>query len=203
MRLSAIKQASSDVVEITSEDGPVFFVRLSFLSLVKPEELTAGSEFVLEKEEDLIDAGLAFAAERKAEDYLSRSEQCRAGLEKKLLHKQHSKKAVERALDFLEGRGLLDDMRYCSCWLRSHTSAKPQGRTRLTGELISRGISCGNAQKAVNEFFETVDEEEMCLKALKKAIKAGKNGEKLLKFMIDSGFSYRMVTRYIKNSIGE
>lgn len=198
MRLSAIKQASSDVVEITTEDGPVFFIRLSFLSHIAPVDIIEGAEFYDEKEEDVIDAGLAFAAEKKAEDYLARSEQCRAGLEKKLYNKGHSKKAVKIALDYLENRKLLDDVRFSYSWIRNHVISKPQGRLRLLAELCSRGIKNCDAKNALDEFFSTVDERELCQKALKKTEKSGKFGEKLLKFMIDSGFSYKMVMEEIK-----
>ena len=33
----------------------------------------------------------------------------------------------------------------------------------------------------------------LCRKALEKAVRNGKTEEKLLKFMIDSGFSYKMI----------
>ncbi len=193
MRLSAIKQALSDVVEITSEDGPVFFIRTAYLFSIKPEELIPGAEFSDEREEELLDAGLCFAAETKAEEYLARCEQCRAGLEKKLAQKGHSRQAVKRALDYLESRKLLDDRRFAGAWIRSHVISKPQGRIRLTAELLARGISALDAKTAVEEFFKTASEEELCSLAVEKALRQGKSGEKLKKSILDAGFSYKII----------
>lgn len=193
MRLSVIKQTLSDIVELTTEDGSVFFIRMAFLQTIKPAEIAAGAQFDAEKEEEIVDSGLAFAAERKAEDYLARCEQCRAGLEKKLAQKGHSKKAIKTALDFLEEKKLLDDTRFSYCWLRSHTITKPQGRIRLLSELTGRGIQREDAKKAIDLFFEENEEIQLCKRAMEKAIRSGKKDEKLIKYMIDSGFSYKMI----------
>lgn len=193
MRISALKQTSSDIVEITTETGSVFFIRLAFLSEIPPEDIFAGAEFLEEKELEILDAGLAFAAECKAEEYLARCEHCRRGLEKKLLQKGHSRQAVKQALDYLEDRGLLDDLRFCGVWLRNHVLFKPQGRTRLYKELLSRGIKAADAKSALNDFFSYNDESLYCRKAYTKALKTGKTGEKLLKYLLDCGFSYKMI----------
>lgn len=193
MRISAVKQVSSDVVEITTEDGPVFFIRSFFLRSIKQEDIVPGAEFLDEKEEEIVEAGLSFAAERKAEEYLARCEQCRAGLEKKLASKNHSKQSVKAALDYLEERKLLDDIRFSCAWLRSHIILKPQGRKRLLAELCRRGIKTADAKAALDIFFEGTDEDELFLRAYSKAVKNGKSGEKLKKCLMDSGFPYKMI----------
>lgn len=195
MRLEAVKQVASDVVEITTDDGPVFFIRTAFLTSLCQEDIVAGKEFFGEAEEDIMEAGLAFVAECKAEEYLARCEQCRFGLEKKLLQKKHSKNSVKKALDWLEEKGLLDDSRFSLSWLRSHILSKPQGRVRLVAELCARGIKPLVAKQAVDEFLVMVDEESLCERCYKKAVDSGKKEEKLIKYMIDSGFSYKMVLK--------
>jgi regulatory protein len=185
----------SDVVEITSEDGPVFFIRLAYLQSINPDSIQVGAVFEDAELDELVEAGLAFAAERKAEEYLARCEQCRRGLERKLAQKKMSANSIKAALDYLEGRELLSDRRFAFSWVRSHTINKPQGRTRLLSELCSRGISTQDAKIALDEFFADVDELELCERAYKKALRNGKTGEKLLKSMIDSGFSYKMIKK--------
>lgn len=193
MRISALKQAVSDVVEITSEDGPVFFIRLAYLQSINPDNIQVGAVFEDAELDELVEAGLAFAAERKAEEYLARCEQCRMGLERKLAQKKMPANSIKAALDYLEGRELLSDRRFAFSWIRSHTINKPQGRIRLLSELCSRGICSQDAKSALDDFFADVDELELCKRAYKKALRNGKTGEKLLKSMIDSGFSYKMI----------
>ena len=82
--------------------GPSFFIRTYYLSLVTPEEITEGAEFLEDKENDILDAGHSFAAEKKAVDYLARAEQSHLGLYRKLLAKNFDETAVNRALEYLE-----------------------------------------------------------------------------------------------------
>lgn len=192
MRILKIENIGSDCYKIAAESAE-FFLRAYYLKFVREEELCEGAEFLEEREEDLIFAGLAFAAEKKAVSYLERCEQCRAGLQKKLAQKNFEKAAVEAALDYLERRDFLSDARFARAWLNSHRIAKPQGRARLSAELASRGISRQVSENALREFFEESGEEELCARALKKRVRERKSGEKLVAALIRDGFSYKMI----------
>ncbi|MBQ6028396.1 MAG: RecX family transcriptional regulator [Treponema sp.] len=139
------------------------------------------------------------AATQKALALLARCEQCRSGLERKLLQKGYSKDTVEGVLDALEERGLLDDLRFARAWLNSRRIGHYEGRTRLLSELAARGIGKETAKKAVDAFFEEFDEEEICARAVKKILSQGKSGEKLMASMIRAGFSFKMSQKAIKN----
>lgn len=195
IQIFEVEQTLSGVMKISTTDGPVFFIRSDFLESVDVDRIRPGEKFNREETEDILNAGLVFAAERKAEDYLARCEQCRFGLERKLVQKNFDSKSVKRALDYLEQRNFLSDERFARSWLRSHLNFKAQGKIRVSRELISRGISKAVCDKIISEFFEENDEEEFCRKAFQKAKKVGKNGEKLLKYMFDQGFSYRMIQK--------
>lgn len=196
--ITQIEQVGSDCAKITVGTGPVFFVRMAYLKVLSADELCEGAVLSAEKTEDLICAGLAFAAEKKADDYLARAEQSRFGLTQKLAKKGHGRDAINSALDYLEGRGFLSDSRFAESWLRMHALSKSQGRSRLLQELLSRGINRGIANEALDVFFEEHDEESLCRKALEKAKRSGKKDEKLLKYLIDAGFSYKMAQMAIK-----
>lgn len=138
------------------------------------------------------------AAAQKALALLARCEQCRSGLERKLLQKGYSKDTVEGVLDALEERGLLDDLRFARAWLNSRRIGHFEGRTRLLSELAARGIGKETAKKAVDGFFEEFDEEEICARAVKKFLSQGKSGEKLMVSMIRAGFSYKMAANVLR-----
>lgn len=193
MIINAAKQVSSDVLKIEAEDGPVFFIRYCYLSEISPESIVSGAFFEENMEQELLDAALAFAAENSAASFLARCEQCRFLLEKKLLKKGHSKTAVKMSLDYLEESGLLSDYRFSLSWLTGHVISKPQGYNRLYMELLSRGIKPNTAKTALEEFFNNFDENELFLRALQKAKKENKSGEKLKKYLFDSGFSGRFL----------
>ena len=99
-----------------------------------------------------------------------------------------------------EYKKYLDDERYAASWIRSHCSFKPRGSIRLVRDLCARGVSRKIADEAVKAYFENVDEYELCDSALKKLLTKNKNVKKLLKSLADSGFSYKIIQRVLKNN---
>ncbi len=198
MTVRDFEMLSDDVVKVYVDDGSSFYIRFSFLQILSQNKIINREELSEEEAEDLTDAGLIFAVERKAEDYLARCEQSRAGLTRKLLEKGFEKKYITVALNWLENKKFLSDERFAGAWLRSHILTKYQGRTRLLNELLIRGIGKDSACKALDELFETVDEEELCRKACEKCVRANKQGDKLVKAMLDAGFPYKMIQKIQK-----
>ena len=168
-------------------------MRAAYLRTVAPERIAVGSTFAGEEAQELIDAGLAFAAERKAEEYLARDEHSRAGLERKLLQKGMEKAPVSRALDYLAEKRYLSDERFAESWLRAHTLTKAQGRARLLSELVSRGVSRQIAAAALDAFFVEQSEDDLCARAVEKSLRAGRTGDKLVRHLQQSGFSWRQI----------
>ena len=140
----------------------------------------------------------AAAATQKALALLARCEQCRSGLERKLLQKGFSKGTVEGVLDALEERKLLDDLRFARAWLNSRRIGHLEGRTRLLSELAARGIDKERSKKAVDNFFEEFNEEEICARAVQKFLSRGYQGDKLMAAMTRAGFSYKMTAAALK-----
>ena len=193
MRICGIKQTLPDVVEITPEAGSAFFLRMTYLKEVPAGRLESlyGTPLDVSDTEaaDLLNAALVYSAECAAMTYLARAEQSRFGLSRKLLHKGIDKNAVKEALDYLESVSYLDDRRYASAWLRSRSIDHAEGRIRLSAELAARGISKQNADDAIKEYFETVDEAALCQKAYEKLLRLRKTPEKVQAALLRSGFS--------------
>lgn len=174
-------------------DETKFFIRPEYIPNIPFEAIEPDAEFLDEQAEEIADAGLACVVELKAVEYLARAEQSRFGLNRKLIEKKYDKKYIDMALTLLEQKGYLSDERFSRAWLNSRKINHYEGRTKLLAELQSRGISKDVASKAVDNFFTENDEEEICRKAYEKFIKRGKDGEKLIAAMMQSGFSYKMI----------
>ena len=140
------------------------------------------------------------AALQKALSLLARCEQCRAGLERKLILKGFGKEIVSGVLDALEEKGLLSDERFAQAWLNSRRIGHYEGRSRLLSELAARGISKEVSKDAVDGFFSEFDEEEICRAAAKKFLARGLEGEKLMASMVRAGFSYKMAAAAVKDA---
>ncbi len=191
------EQVSSEVIKISSDSGLAFFIRFFYLKIVKPESIAENSEFRDDEENDILDAALAFAAESKAVDYLSRSEQCRSALSKKLANKNFEKKSIEMALDYLESKNYLSDERFSRAWLNSRRINHSEGRVRLASELAARGIDKETAKIALDAFFSENSEFELCKKDFKKISRNCADSEKIIRRLVAHGFSYSMIKKVV------
>ena len=191
--ITALEQVGTDCIKVESDAAPVFFMRTAYLQTVALEKIAVGSAFSGDEAQELLDAALAFAAETQAERYLARAEHSRASLERKLLQKGMDARAIRRALDYLQEKRYLSDERFAESWLRAHTLGKTQGRTRLLAELLARGVSRPIAAAALDAFFAEHSETELCARAVEKSLRAGKRGDKLVRSLQQSGFSYKQI----------
>lgn len=185
--------ASAGVLKVYLADGPSFFVRDAYLAAL-PEGALAGAEPLTEEASSLLlDAGRAYLAERAAMEYLARAEHTRFLLLVKLRKKGYDERAISVSLDYLEGRGFLDDRRYAAAWLRSRMIHQSEGRQKLFGSLVAHGVSGADARDALADYFSDVDESELCAKAARKLAAQGKDGERLFAALTRKGFSSRMI----------
>ena len=201
--IESVEEVSGECVKIIPSKGPSFFLRLSYLTSILPEQVCAGHSFSDDKLEELLLAGYALLAEREALNYLNRCEHSRFLLSQKLQKKGHSQQAIELAFDYLESKNYLSDRRFAISWLRNRRITNSEGRTKLIQHLLSRGISKSVAEDALDEFYEEFSELTMLEKAYSKCLRQNLSKEKLEKKLISWGFSYSMIKNYQKNLLEE
>ena len=197
MIISCVKQVSDDCVKITVSSGPAFFIRLSYLKTISPACICDNAELSKNDEEEILEAAFCFVAEKKAQDYILRAEQCRFSLERKLLAKGFEKRHIENALNYLEKNSLLSDKRYAKAWLNTRRT-KYEGRKKLNNLLISRGIKKEDAKLALDDFFNDFSESDICKKGAERYIQKGMNSEELFKMLIKQGFSKKMISETLE-----
>lgn len=200
MKICGIKQTLPGVFECTPDAGSAFFLRTAYLHIVQEERIAEGQEFSEEESEDLLEAALIFSAERLAMNYLARAEQCRAGLTKKLIAKGLDKKVIFPALDYLESIKYLDDYRFAGAWLRNRSIDHSEGRIKLSAELAARGVEKSAAARALDEFFESLDELELCRKAYRRLLRIKTKPEKIAASLERSGFTYSEIKQIISET---
>ncbi len=198
--LTAIKETAPDVAQLTFLTLPPFYVRFQYLDFPEHALLQVNGEYPAEVYTDLVQAGLAFAAERKALEYLNRSEHSRFGLTRKLTDKGHDATAINKACDYLESRNWLSDRRYAESFLRNRSISRAEGRSRLLGELTSRGVDRHIANEALDEFFEEKDEKQILERAVDKLRRQGKKEEALERSLLRLGFSYKDIKSALSGS---
>lgn len=201
MLIREMVQTLQGVCEITPGAGSAFFLRKEYLSLVDPERICAGAEFNDEETSDILNAALIYSAEYAAMTYLARAEHCRAALTQKLIKKNIDRKAIEPALDYLEGVRYLDDERFAGAWLRTRSIDHAEGRIRLASELASRGVDRNAAKKALDEFFSDHDEMEICRRAYRKVRNLKSDSDKIKASLVQKGFTLKEIDAVLKEKV--
>lgn len=191
-KITSLKQISESLFQCTFNGINTFYLRTNYLdnSNIK---IDVDEVLNLEDFEDCVRAGLAFSAEKKAMEYLGKTEHSRFLLKNKLLKKGHETSAIEKALDYLESKSFLDDSRYAMAFLRNRSITHYEGRIRLVQELIQRGVDKKVATKEIDIFFEDKSEVEICQKALDKLRRIGKKEEKICSALERLGFNNRVI----------
>lgn len=195
--ITNVKQILKECYQITFSSGSCFFLRLTYLTSVSAKRLKINEGFSEEEMQELIDAGLAYSAERVAMSYLGRSEQCRFLLTRKLKRKGFDDSIIKVALDFLEVQGYLSDTRFAQAWLRMRSINHVEGQLRLLSELMSRGIDRNIAKVVVEEYFADIDEDVLFAKAADKCRKLGKTGVAAESYLRNKGFSMKQINSII------
>ena len=189
--ITTTRQISWDCVQVALSMGSSFFVRTCYLQELDAGDLVQDKTLSDNELEDLVAAGLAYAAEKAAASCLERSEQSRYLLTVKLKKKGHGEVFINGALDYLERKGYLSDVRFAEAWLRNRSINHAEGRSRLLSGLLSKGIDRKIAGEAVDRYFQEIDQEAVLERAIEKCRRLGKSPEATEKYLARKGFSYK------------
>ncbi|HAP44585.1 MAG: hypothetical protein A2087_04505 [Spirochaetes bacterium GWD1_61_31] len=164
----SIKEGANGIVSIGTATGSLFRSRSEYFRLAfQASGLTELAELVsaglpaggltprpgqIEAPEDGLEGAVnALGAERAACALLARAEQCRSGLNLKLVRRKLDAWAVQVALDRLEALGLLDDSRYAAAWIRQRVRRHAEGPRSLQAALGRRGVAAIAVRQALAE----------------------------------------------------
>lgn len=197
--ITTTRQISWDCVQVTLSMGSSFFIRTCYLQVLVDHEIVVNRHLSDVELEDLIAAGLVFAAEKAAMGYLERAEHSRHLLTVKLKKKGYADVSIQRALDYLEERSYLSDLRYAESWLRNRAINHAEGRSKLLSGLLSKGIGGKIANAALDNYFHTIDEDAVLNMAIEKCLRLGKSREAMERYLARKGFSYKQIKSKISN----
>lgn len=97
------------------------------------------------------------AARKDTERYLTKSEHTVSQLRKFLLDRKYLEQVIDDTLKWAERSNLVDDERYASIFLRSHSNNSPMGKYRIRAELQRRGIE----ERIIESVLEEHDDNEL------------------------------------------
>ncbi|MDC7218728.1 MAG: regulatory protein RecX [Spirochaetales bacterium] len=120
----------SGVLKVLLEDGSSFFIA---------KDLLYGDE-APQTPEDLEFLAAETGARKKALDLLARRDHARGELRIKLLQRNFDPAAVEKALEWIDFKGYLNDERFARRWIEERLRKHPEGLLALEAGLRKKGI---------------------------------------------------------------
>ncbi len=148
-RIESVEEGAHGIVRLTLSGGSLFRFRAEYWD----GPFLAGAE----ADEAALEAAAACQlAEDKALSLLSRAEQYRLGMERKLQARKLGTRAIAAALDRLERLGLLSDERYAHAWMLQRCRGRAEGPASLRASLMGKGVE----RRAIDAALRRLLEEE-------------------------------------------
>jgi regulatory protein len=142
-------------------------------------------------------------ARTRALRLLSHRERTRRGLERILAAAGFPRSAIRLALDDLETRGLLSDLRYARLYLSAQARARPRSRSLLRRDLERAGVARETANHALGEGGDDLSEESLARAAARNKLRtAGNDPARLSRLLRARGFAPGVVRRALVELLG-
>lgn len=111
-----------------------------------------------------------------------------------------SKQLVDKLIDKLKLKGLVNDLEFATLWVKSRRQSKKKSLRALKSELFQKGVDREIISQVLSS-EDTVSEESLAKEALDKKLKAFKNftglefRQKAIQFLLRRGFAYSIAKK--------
>jgi len=135
---------------------------------------------------------------------LARRELSELQVRQRLRRKGHDEEAIDDAVARLREERAIDDSRVAEAIARTETSIKRRGKMRVRLQIERAGISKSAAKKAIDEVFESIDDEELLEASLAKRLRGrekiadDREFQRLYRYLIGQGFDHDRVMRALQ-----
>lgn len=194
---SCQRGTSQGSYRIYLEDGSSFFLSIDFfLDKKLAKGVTVDANLLIQIKEE----SLFVEAYTKAISLVSRQLYTRFNLKRKLLSKDFDNYGIERALDYLEDQGYINDKTFAEKWVQSRIRTKLDSYTTLLSGLTKKGINSSISKEVLCEFYTQEVNDLIIEKSVKKFIKLNKKPENIIKTLVRKGFNIRKVQFYLESN---
>ncbi len=130
----------------------------------------------------------------------------RAELEQRLKKKGFQDTVVDNVMQKLSKLGLIDDVRFADAFVATKVASRPVGRRELERGLRERGVSKGDAERALSHVSDEETQLNLALRAAETKLRSlarfeqAKRRDKLISFLARRGFDWdviKQVTRRV------
>lgn len=135
---------------------------------------------------------------------LARRELSELQVRQRLRRKGHDPDAIDGAIAQLREERAIDDQRVAEAIARTETSIKRRGKMRVRLQIERAGISKSAAKKAIDDVFESIDDEALLEASLAKRLRGrekiadDREFQRFYRYLIGQGFDHDRVMRALQ-----
>ncbi|MCX7655746.1 MAG: RecX family transcriptional regulator [Treponemataceae bacterium] len=190
--------SKAGIHRIRLSDGTLCLVRSEYLkSGIDVFLLSEGTEIGASEKEALLFASSYYRIEREALRYISRAEQSKKGLFKKLYKKGYNREQIMEVIQFLESKGLVNDERYATSYLSYRLGKDLYSPRQLVRALVARGIELSLARRVYQNTISPLQEREMLFRFVRKQGIDELPPAKLKHCLFQEGFRKELIREYL------
>ena len=125
---------------------------------------------------------------------LGRRELSEKQIRQRLARKEHSPEEIEEAVARLREERAINDQRVAEAIARMETGIRKRGKVRVRMQLERAGIAKETAKAAIEEVFDTIDDEALLESSLRKRLRGretiadDREFARLFRYLIGQGF---------------
>lgn len=144
-------------VEVHLDRGAPLQVMLEAL---ERHRLAVGDSLPPDRRHHLLEDDAELSIREAALNLLSYRARTRSELRRRLRRKGFRPARIDVCLDRLEEKGLIDDASVAAAFVRDRLRHKPRGRSALSSELRSKGVSADVADRTIESVFEEAETDD-------------------------------------------
>jgi regulatory protein len=135
---------------------------------------------------------------------LARRELSERQVRERLARRGHASHDIEHAVARLKAERAIDDARVAEAIARTETAIRRRGRLRVKRQIEGAGISSAIARQAVDDVFETVDDDALLEASLSKRLRGNRpiaddaEFRRLYRYLTAQGFEPDQVVRLLR-----
>ncbi|ADQ14703.1 regulatory protein RecX [Halanaerobium hydrogeniformans] len=136
-------------------------------------------------------------AKNKAFKLLSYRERTIQEMRDRLEKKDFSLEVIDKVIDYLLDKDLLNEKRFSELWIRSRINNHPRGRRLIYKELRNKGVKKQIINTALDEYLSREEEikmaEYLSNKWLRRRKEEDRSSYKLKNYLSNKGFDYDII----------
>lgn len=202
---SITKKGRRDIFSVEFDNGEKFDLAID---LVAKYKLSKGKKLDTNLLTDILKEQRIIEAKTIALNFVSYKQRTKFEVEQKLKQKHYTESEIQKAIEFLEDFGYLDDKKFAKEYLQFALKQKKYSLLRIKNNLFQKGLSKDLIDEVLRDL--QVDSQEfenamnLALKKFQQLVRMNKDNpvQKVAQYLYSKGFSWEMINKVVEELPG-